>query len=475
MARQKDIEVKAEKWSRRRFFATGGVALSAAATAHLSGCAHAGSGKSPPGAGPGAPANQAVQKPRIQRYRTLGRTGFQVSDVSLGCGRIGESSLVRYACDRGITYFDTAEAYGNGDSEKKIGEAMPYLDRKKIFLSTKLGVKPEDTEQTLLDRFARCLERLKTDHVDALYMHCPATVEALKNPVFHKVSARLKADSKIGHVGVSSHGPHGAEGESMEKVLCAAADDGRFDLMLLVYNFLNKAEGEKVLAACKAKNIGTTGMKASPGTLKLEPFDPENPTGEYAEHLKEMVARGMTREEAILRLQKYAKRAEGEMSKNKPLLEPYLQKFAIQTQDDLDLKSVEWVLGNPDLHTVCVSMSDFDRMDRFVPLSGSQISHEGLALLDAYERTAGRQHCRHGCNACVGHCPHGLAVSTVMRYAYYFHLQGREKQAMEQYARLRGKNASLCLDCDAPCLQGCPHGVAVQANLLRAHALLTLA
>ena len=81
----------------------------------------------------------AESTPTTQRM--LGRTGFKVSEISLGCGHISDANVVRYAYDHGVNYFDTAEGYGNGDSERKIGEAMAKLDRKKIFITTKMAPK----------------------------------------------------------------------------------------------------------------------------------------------------------------------------------------------------------------------------------------------------------------------------------------------------------------------------------------------
>ena len=64
--------------------------------------------------------------------------------------------------------------------------------------------------------------------------------------------------------------------------------------MLLIYSFMNKEAGEKVLAVCKKKNIGTTAMKTTPGVLKAAPYDPENPTDEQARMIKRM--KGMSEE-----------------------------------------------------------------------------------------------------------------------------------------------------------------------------------
>jgi hypothetical protein len=66
-------------------------------------------------------------------------------------------------------------------------------------------------------------------------------------------------------------------------------------------------------------------------------------------------------------------------------------------------------------------------------------------------------------------------VGTILRYANYFEFHGRQKLAMQKYKLLTGRDGSLCLDCDGPCARACPYGVSIQASLLHAHSLLTLA
>ena len=166
--------------------------------------------------------------PKISRYRTLGRTGFKVSDVSMGCGSIAEANVVRYAYDHGINLFDTAEVYGNGDSETKIGEAMPHMEREKIFIVTKLGIDENPDEQALIERFNKCLERLKTPYVDALYSHGIADLKLVEYEPFLKACATLKAEGKLKHAGISSHGPRGDEPDAMDTVLIKAAETGHF-------------------------------------------------------------------------------------------------------------------------------------------------------------------------------------------------------------------------------------------------------
>jgi len=79
--------------------------------------------------------------PHIRSYKTLGRTGWRVSDIGFGTGPLKDSALARMAFDRGINYFDTAESYGNGAAERAIGEALPHIGRENVFIATKIDIR----------------------------------------------------------------------------------------------------------------------------------------------------------------------------------------------------------------------------------------------------------------------------------------------------------------------------------------------
>ncbi|MFC1661628.1 aldo/keto reductase, partial [Gemmatimonadota bacterium] len=130
--------------------------------------------------------------------------------------------MVRYAYDKGINYFDTAESYGNGAAERAIGEAMHHMDRAKIFIATKAGAREGDSAETVVERVRRSLERLQTDYVDAYSMHGTSTVEALSHPGYHAAMDQLKAEGRVRFTGVSFHGPRQASQPSMADVLTAA-------------------------------------------------------------------------------------------------------------------------------------------------------------------------------------------------------------------------------------------------------------
>src|SRR4030067_151593 len=118
--------------------------------------------------------------PKIKEYRTLGRTGFKVSDIGLGGGEVTDAALFEAVLDRGINYIDAAENYVNGMVERTIGKAVKNRDRKSVFITTKLYLRDANlAQQGAIDRSRKCLERLETDYVDCLKIHCPPTTGTL--------------------------------------------------------------------------------------------------------------------------------------------------------------------------------------------------------------------------------------------------------------------------------------------------------
>lgn len=429
MGAESHTETNGTELSRRDFVRAGGASLAggiAASAAPIPGSVRGQAGVF---------CGQDNRAPRIRNYRTLGRTGWRVSDIGMGTGPLRDSALVRMAFDRGINYFDTAESYGNGAAERAIGEALPHIGRENVFVATKAVFRGGESESEVMDRVRRSLERLRTDYVDAYSMHHTPTVEFLDHPGYHAAMEQLKADGRVRSSGVSYHGPSRSGHGNMAEVLCAAAADGRFDIMLLVYNFMNSEGGDRILAACKANNVGTTIMKSAPGALHYDSFDPDNMTDEQRR---------------------------------------FAERYGLLTNDQLRLGSIQWVLGNPDAHTVCVSLNDFANIDRVVALSGTELSTSGEEMLEALSRGLDSLYCRHGCVECAGQCPNGVPVSRIMRYAYYFEGQGREKYAMGKYAGLASANGSACAGCAAPCTGACRYGFRIREHMCKAHSMLTL-
>jgi pyridoxine 4-dehydrogenase len=155
------------------------------------------------------------------QQRTLGKSGLQVSTIGLGCmglsfayGPAMEQSaaikLLHGAIERGVTFFDSAEAYGPFTNETLLGEALaPFRDR--IVIATKFGFKNGEPPQGLDSRpqtiravAEASLKRLKTDRIDLFYQH-----RMDPNVPIEDVAGTIKdliAEGKVKHFGMSEAG-----------------------------------------------------------------------------------------------------------------------------------------------------------------------------------------------------------------------------------------------------------------------------
>jgi predicted aldo/keto reductase-like oxidoreductase len=257
----------------------------------------------------------------------------------------------------------------------------------------------------------------------------------------------------------------------MADLLSAAAEDGRFDVLLLVYNFMNHEEADRIIAACKANNVGTTAMKTAPGVLQYTPLDPANLTEQQEQYIERFTRRGQSREAAVQRLEAQTQRRKDLYDRTRT----FVDQFGIQTEEQLRIGSIHWVIQNPDMHSACIAFTNFDLVDKVVPLSGTELGSAELQMLNECKLALNSQYCRHGCTECSTSCPHDVPVSTIMRYAYYYEGQGQEKYAMSLYSDLVGATASTCRDCAGDCSGACPHGIDILSNMLQVHDLLTFA
>ena len=402
------------------------------------------------------------KKIKIKEYRTLGRTGFKVSDISYGAGFLSNANVFEVSLDMGINYIDTGEHYGNGQSERIIGQVIKNRDRKKLFITTKLnmlfggGSKKED----ILLRFNRCLERLQTNYVDCLMVHMTSTVDQVKHEGFHSAVKELKAEGKVRFIGLSNHGIeqriYGNTKDQMEKVLLAACEDGRFDVALFVYNFLQKEQGENIIRACKAKNMGITLMKTNPVNVYNRAKTSDDSRKERGRNISE------TRTKMMEDYKNWITKAE-----------EFKKKYGLKSENEVRDAATKFVLSNSDVHAVCPTMNTFDELETFVKLSGQKLQEADHSMLQDYESKLGQFYCRHACGICESSCPKNVPINTIMRYNHYFTAQRREKQAMGKYIKL-AKVAEHCLDCSGQCVEACPYKVPIQGLLTLAHENLSL-
>jgi predicted aldo/keto reductase-like oxidoreductase len=415
----------------------------------------------------GQPVSGMVRKQqgsdiKILEYRTLGRTGFDVSDIGFGTGNLNNANVMQVALDMGINYIDTAEHYVNGQAERSVGEALKGRDRSKIFITTKLNLQfGGSTRAELRNRFFQCLERLQTDYADCLMIHAVPGVEQITHEAFHSTFQELKAEGKVRFLGLSNHGREqswwGRMDVPMEDIIGAAAEDGRFDVALFVYNFLQKEQGEKIIEMCRSRDMGVTLMKT----------DPINLYAGIRENISQTEQSGRQVSEARKRL---AQEYESFVAQ----ADEFMQRYGIRSETDARAGATKYVLNNPDVHTVCATVNTFDVLEAFVALSGQKLSADEDSLLNGYEDMLGQYYCRHACGICEPSCPYQVPVNTIMRYNHYYEAQGREKQAMQKFANLMETSVDHCVDCQGHCESACPYNVPVRSLLANAFHNLTL-
>ena len=250
------------------------------------------------------------------KRRVLGRTGLAVSPIGFGAWAIGGNRFgnsygatddaesrraVRRAYDLGCNFFDTADVYGHGHSEKILGESLEGI-RQDVIVATKVGgnfynrdvnplLLPRLTEalgrplaQVASDaplpvthdanfspayvRFAveRSLGRLRTDYIDVLQLHNPA-LGLTANPETYGVLEDLKEEGKIRSYGVSVHTPE--EG-------LAAVEVTRPDTIQIAYNVVRREAEDRFLPAARAANIGIIAREPLANGLLAGKYGPDS-------------------------------------------------------------------------------------------------------------------------------------------------------------------------------------------------------
>ena len=196
--------------------------------------------------------------------RTLGRTGAKVSILAFGCGsrflmykdEDSAQAILNRAIDLGITYLDTAYAYGDGESENRVGKVMATR-RKEVWLATKI---PDRTRDGFLRRLEGSLRRLETDHVDLVHIHSLghdddlAKIEAPDGALKGLMEAREQKMARF--AGMTSHTDGSVMAKAIERhdlncvqMALNASRNGRFE--------------ELALPAANAKQLGIIAMKVT--------------------------------------------------------------------------------------------------------------------------------------------------------------------------------------------------------------------
>jgi len=386
-------------------------------TVGLAGIAVAGAGVPGALAAPETPAKAAPAGTTPKRK--LGKTGVEVSILNLGgmFDTINNQLLLKQALKWGVTYWDTAESYGNGLSEEGMGRffARNPEARKEIFLVTKLV--PE--KGNLTERLNKSLKRLQTDHVDLFFIHAITGINNIK-PAYKDWAAEMKQAGKIKFFGFSTH-------TNMADCLAGAAKLDWIDAAMFTYNFRVMADPKLKAAmdACEKAGIGLVAMKSmagGPGPSKIA-------STAKLDMAERFLKRGFTDKQAKLKV----------------------------------------IWENPQIASLCSQMPNLTILMANVAAARDQVklAREEFESLRQYalETQAGYcAGCGHLCQAAVGGA---VPVNEVMRSLMYHQYYGEPELARETFAGLPEAVRQRLTAVDySRAEQACPQKLAI-AQLMR--------
>jgi myo-inositol catabolism protein IolS len=195
------------------------------------------------------------------QYRSLGKTGLQVSEVSIGLWAIGgdawgpvedRDSLAAIECawELGVIFLDTADVYGRGHSEELLGRFLKTVRRDKVYVATKVGLwrgrqpNPYKDPQMIIEDCEASLKRLGTDYIDVYQDHVWWDENT---EIFTEALARLKEQGKVRFVGLSAN--DFAYIQRFDQAI------GGMDTLQLDYSLLNRHPERDALPYCQEHHI----------------------------------------------------------------------------------------------------------------------------------------------------------------------------------------------------------------------------
>lgn len=195
-------------------------------------------------------------------YRRLGKTGFEVSEVSLGTWQLGgkwghdfsdktAEEILNAAIDNGVNFIDTADGYNGGLSEKAIGKVLKNRSEN-IRVATKCGrrLNPHNAEgynrKNIRGFVEASLKNMDMEALDLIQLHCPPTEVYYKAEVFEALE-ELKKEGKILHYGVSV--------EKVEEALKAIEYPGLASVQI-IFNMFRQKPAEEFFKAAKKRDVG---------------------------------------------------------------------------------------------------------------------------------------------------------------------------------------------------------------------------
>jgi hypothetical protein len=372
--------------------------------------------------GESARAEQAGAAKAALPTVTLGKTGQKVTVLGQGTSWTLQPSFLQTAFFSGVRYVDCSENYERGKCEKTLGEVLERTNmRKDVYLVTKCGRKVggagafKNYEQHL----NASLERLRTDYVDAYYLHGMGgkDIPLFRDPEVKAAFEKLKKSGKIRFCGLSCH-----DGR-LPEIVTAAAECGWIDQIMIQYNFrtMGVDDVRRAVDAASKANLGIVAMKsqADGGNSR---------TGDTAPKFKEFIEKGVKTAQA-----------------------------AIKT-----------VFSDHRIHVVVSEMTNRDMLRENMAASVDHtLSSRDQRLLEEYRLATSHLYC-HGCGQNCEPAAGGVAVADILRFLRYDEAYGKRRRARELYQALPPEARNLVAADLAAAEAACPHGLPVVELLRRA-------
>lgn len=371
--------------------------MAAAAAGAIAGCE---SKRAPVPAGPMPP-------PEAFPRRKLGRNGPLVPILQQGGDYYCPPRLVKRCMDLGVRSFDTADNYANSRAEQSLGDSLSRLKIKRgdVFVATK--GRPKRPEDILGKCLPASLRRLRTDYVDAWYVHDLEDPDVLSNRAWREAAAAAKQAGKIKLFGLSCHN------DKLIEVMNAASRCGWVDVVMLRYNF--RSHGDRALneaiSACHKAGVGLIAMKTQASAVS------------FVDRVDPFRQQGYNRHQAVLKAVWQDERIAAAVSA---------------------MPTLRWLEEN--------AAAAFDRL--------SVAEAELLREYDAATRSA---YCPGGCGGCRRECEAALetdlAVADILRYLTYHDSYGRRRHARRLFQSLPPERRRLDNVDLASAQRACPNGL----------------
>jgi predicted aldo/keto reductase-like oxidoreductase len=343
--------------------------------------------------------------------RPFGKTGVEVPILAFGGSLDLPQLMLRGAIKWGVTYWDTANSYMGGNSERRIGKYLGKYpeDRKKIFLVTK-------SHAWTLDGLTRdlnqSLERMKIDYVDLFFVHAVRSINELNDNI-KAWSEKAKARGKIRFFGFSTH-------SNMEQCMLEAAKLGWIDGIMMSYNYrlMHTDRMRKAVEACVKSGIGLTAMKTQGGGSVRTNTDTE---------LK--------------------------------LAGRFLKKGFTDAQ--AKLKAV-W--ENPNVASICTEMPNMTILMSNVAaaINRTELSSQDTKLLYLYAQETRSAYCAGCTELCESAIGGVVPIGDVMRYLMYYRSYGDRDRAARRFNRIPERIRSEMANLDYSLVeQKCPQNIAI--------------